>query len=343
MHWEQQDTLIIGQTDNLLHTNKIASFDLDGTLIIPKNNHKYVQNENDWLYTFNTVKDYLTKLTQHDFQVVIFTNQGGIKLIGVDRFKQLITNIINDLNIPILIYVATGYDLYRKPFPTMWEFFVKNITIDYHKTFYCGDACGRETDFSDSDYKFSLNCNINFITPENLFLNKNTYYPILKNTMNFQKFLIDRNAPLTFNKKEIVVLVGNYASGKTHLAQTYFVPHKYIINTDTNIDFKYKRIVIDANNWTIKSRKKYIQLATEHDYSIRCIFIICPAYLCKHNSLYHHYISNGITKIINDKFICDYRDEFEYPTVDEGFDEVINYYFTIDKSINLSKYCRYLL
>lgn len=40
------------------------------------------------------------------------------------------------------------YDLYRKPFPTMWYMCNEN-KINDPKSFYCGDACGREKDFSD--------------------------------------------------------------------------------------------------------------------------------------------------------------------------------------------------
>ncbi len=50
-----------------------------------------------------------------------------------------------------------------------------NVDIDLKKSFYCGDAAGRvkgkKKDFSDSDYKFALNINITFFTPEMLFHN----------------------------------------------------------------------------------------------------------------------------------------------------------------------------
>lgn len=58
----------------------------------------------------------------------------------------------------------------------MWDLFVKEcndkIKIDKKASFYCGDAAGRKPplvkkkDFSDSDYKFALACDLKFYTPD---------------------------------------------------------------------------------------------------------------------------------------------------------------------------------
>lgn len=69
------------------------------------------------------------------------------------------------------------YALMRKPEKGMFDEFTK----DFKKTskiiddnlinwmYYCGDAAGRDDDFSDFDKVFALNCNIPFKTPEEIF------------------------------------------------------------------------------------------------------------------------------------------------------------------------------
>ena len=65
----------------------------------------------------------------------------------------------------------------------LFEIIKKNVLtatkkeIDIKLSFYCGDACGRENDFSDTDLKFALNLNIPVFTPEYIFLNNNEYFP----------------------------------------------------------------------------------------------------------------------------------------------------------------------
>jgi len=73
---------------------------------------------------------------------------------------------------------ATNDDVYRKPSPEMWKYFVTKINgglkIDTTLSFYCGDAAGRPKtatkpkDFSDGDLKFALNSKIPFFLPEDV-------------------------------------------------------------------------------------------------------------------------------------------------------------------------------
>lgn len=356
MQWEQHDTLICGRTSTIKTLEKFACFDLDGTLIIPKiYDHKFVRNSNDWKFIYDNTCDILNKLDTHGFQIVIFTNQAGIKIMGIDNYKQLIENIQRSLNINIIIYIATAYDIYRKPYPTMWEIFLHDHdikSIDFHKTFYCGDACGRPDDFSDSDYKFSLNCNINFYVPDYLFANQ-LIYPELK-YFNFSKYMIDTNKKIEYYDNEIIIVIGNYATGKTYFVNKYFSSYEIITPTlysstavlQNNLNAlmkQNKRIIIDGGDWTKENRKMYITIAKLHNYTCRCIVMICPILIALHNTLYNHYISNGKNPKIHEKFIFSYRDEFEFPAQDEGFDKIIKHQYVIDKSIDLSKYMLYFV
>ena len=88
---------------------------------------------------------------------------------------------------------ATGksHDAHRKPSPVMWQLFCKNlngdVTIDYDRSFYCGDAAGRPAtssrpkDHSADDRLFARNSGLNFETPESLFLGERLELPPIAN------------------------------------------------------------------------------------------------------------------------------------------------------------------
>ena len=58
---------------------KIAGFDMDGTLIEPKSNKKFATGPTDWKFWDDSVKTKLSQLHSEGFQIVIFTNQGGVE------------------------------------------------------------------------------------------------------------------------------------------------------------------------------------------------------------------------------------------------------------------------
>jgi len=97
--------------------------------------------------------------------VIIFTNQGGIKLdkpgSKLDIFKLKAAAILSALDIPLTLYGATENDKYRKPRAGMWDEMVDDYDTDIHgvnkeASFLVGDAAGRAGDFSASD-RYGLN------------------------------------------------------------------------------------------------------------------------------------------------------------------------------------------
>lgn len=357
MKWIIDSTLLIGKTENIKDTDLYACFDFDGTLVNSKSGGKFIKNKDDWKFCFDNVKDIIRKYDSKNYHIVIFTNQAGIKMVGIENWKDIITDVITKIGIDIDVFVAMKYDLYRKPFPTMWERFIGNKTFN-KKSFYCGDACGRENDFSDSDFKFALNCYLNFSTPEEIFKASTEIphfiQPRLLNVLDFTKYYkTNANKYFEMNEKEILVLVGNYACGKTHFVNKYLPSKKYTRIDSTLSEIieqklleesinKNMSIVIDKINLTIKSRKKYIQFAKENNYKCRCVNFVCPISVSLHNTRYRNYITNGKEDLISDTFIIQYRDNFEFPSESEGFDKIIKYYFEIDNTICLSKYSMFL-
>ena len=61
-------------------STKIASFDMDHTLIKPKGKNKFPKSRTDWKWMWdnNTVPTKLKQLHKNGYQIVIFTNQNGI-------------------------------------------------------------------------------------------------------------------------------------------------------------------------------------------------------------------------------------------------------------------------
>lgn len=95
------------------------------------------------------------------YQVVIFTNQGGIKAPKKDSknlasFKLKVESVLDELDVPLTLYAATEKDKYRKPRVGMWEEMLGDSpvgvgAIDLTQSYLVGDAAGRQRDFSDSD------------------------------------------------------------------------------------------------------------------------------------------------------------------------------------------------
>ena len=188
----------------------IFGFDLDNTLI--KFNLKI--NTFELLYENIIVK--LKKIMKL-YNIVIITNQAYNKY---NLFEEKITKLLELFtknNIYIYIYVSTKNDNYRKPNIGL----INIIEKDYCNKlkYYCGDACGRKGDFSDTDYKFALNLNIPIFTPEQIFCNsKNkTIFNIMYPELNKIKY----NFNYIPNKKEMIIMIGYPASGSKKYIKLY--------------------------------------------------------------------------------------------------------------------------
>jgi bifunctional polynucleotide phosphatase/kinase len=203
-------------------------------------------------------------------------------------------------------------------------------------SFYCGDACGRQGDHANTDYKFALNCGLEFKTPEMLFLNENSVIPkivypniqeILKTKSDFEKKFKSSITP------EMIIMIGYPASGKSYISS--FLENQYgyiIINQDTlktktkcfkfaieNLN-KKKSIIIDNTNRDKKIRSEWISLANKYNYNIRCILVDVQKNVAMHNNIYR-YLNTGkyISKIVYNIYSANY----EPPELSEGFKDII--------------------
>lgn len=250
MTWRILDqTLIVGRYDALSQKDisrpvKVAAFDLDDTLITPKQGSRYARSGTSWKWWDTLVPSKLKQLYDDGYLVVIFSNQGSIKTtddkkipakdsLSLRNFKDQASAILRQLDFPLSLYAASGPDRYRKPRTGMWEQLRRDYdlqasdAIDVEASFYVGDAAGREKtdkrnkDHANSDRDLAANIGIHFHTPEEFFLG----HEIAPYVQPFdpRKFLKSASstmeAPSEMYKKrnvqELVVFCGSPGAGKS--------------------------------------------------------------------------------------------------------------------------------
>ena len=120
--WEEKGSMLIMRFGEPVASSKVASYDLDGTLIETASGRKFATSASDWKLLPKTA-DKLHCLHRDDYKIVIITNQLGISRgkPTVVEFKQKVEAIARALKVPLLLLAATSKDKYRKPCLGMWE------------------------------------------------------------------------------------------------------------------------------------------------------------------------------------------------------------------------------
>lgn len=335
----------------------IASFDLDHTIIKPKNNKTFSKKNvsDDWIFITDEIINKLQELADNKYRLVIVTNQKKLNKnkIQYDAWKQKIEIIANAIDRSLIILTSFANDIYRKPLPFI---LTNNIKFNINGSFYCGDAGGinksREmqynnetiilkSDFSDTDYKFALNLKIKFIHRDEFVYNFKT--DITKIKLNYPNFTTKVNNAVIKKKfqKEIIIMVGMPASGKSTLTKFLVTNENYkIINQDTmktaskcikeliKLVQLGENIIIDNTNPTVEIRKKYISVVQNIDtnYKIRCICFRVEKDICIHNNYMRHITNNSIPLIPTIAYNV-FKSKYQEPTISEGFSEIIDYYY----------------
>jgi bifunctional polynucleotide phosphatase/kinase len=169
---------------------RVAAFDMDHTLIKPKDGRTFPNDENDWewMYPGGHVQKKLKELYESGYDIVIFTNQLDITDVKSKQLHKKIMYLSAELGIPISAYLATQKDHFRKPARCMFDVMLDNYdamltkqyptvskfsTVIHPDSFYAGDAAGRDgltptqlkknpngllKDHSAVDLNFAINC-----------------------------------------------------------------------------------------------------------------------------------------------------------------------------------------
>ena len=327
-----------------LSTN-IAAFDLDYTLIKPKSGNKFPKNKDDWMFISDKVKLYLNALNKNNYSIVIFTNQKGISKgkLSISDFFEKIKQINDELGFELNIFISTLDDIYRKPMTGMWDFMIKKMKgeINYKNSFYVGDAAGRvykkRKDHSSDDLFFANNVNVQFFTPEKFFNEEDENHKVTK--FNLKSNIKQFNFNIDHNKKNMILMVGAPASGKSYVSNKYFNSYK-IINQDKlktknkclQKTVKYlhnnKNVIIDNTNPTIAIRKEYLNLADDNGYNKIIINFNIPRNIVKYLNKYR--VQTEHKKLIPDIAYNIFYKKYEKPSNEEG--NIIDYdNYMIDK------------
>lgn len=122
--WDEIDKgeLYVFTAKGVKSSDKIASFDMDGTLIKTKSGKVHPVDINDWQIAFPSVPQKLKEFLEKDYKIVLFSNQApiGNGRVKIEDFKKKIESIVQKLNVPVQAYIATGKGIYRKPRIGMW-------------------------------------------------------------------------------------------------------------------------------------------------------------------------------------------------------------------------------
>lgn len=344
MRWivkqDNNSSYVYGSSNDYVRENKtvkMAGFDMDGTLIDTLSGNKFPRNSEDWKWKYENVKKILNRYYKKQYNIIIVTNQAGIKdnNTKLNIWKKKIEYMEADilLSYPLLrfeIYCLTHKDIHRKPYPKIFE----DINFD-DTSFFCGDGAGRMNDHTDADIKFAHNINVNFYTPENIFC-KDTQIITIDYLVNFNKKTIPYKYSIN-NKPELIIMFGLPASGKSYWSQHIIDIHNKsnrpidYVNMDTlKTNTKMKQairmgvnnknnILIDNTNLDKKTRINLIDLVKNINpkYVVRVIVLKTSFTRIIHNNSYRHYTTN---KIIPEFVLKMMKNKMEKPDYDEPID-----------------------
>lgn len=311
--WDIQNNYIFGYDLNINSTANsnikfVYLFDLDYTLIKTKSGNKFPKNKSDWEILYPNIPDKLSKLNKTESLIGIITNQKG--LLNNEKINDWIDKIkcILDVIRIDFIFASIIDDRYRKPMCGSFEYLKKfyiNINWDKilksNKIYYIGDACGRKTDFSDTDIKYAINCKFKFKTPETFFsiTNSNsvdkkgsiTYPELNYYTKKEQNLLFEQlYSIINLHTKILIITIGLPGSGKSFLRNEIIkkFPQFYYSNNDDiknnksqskmlikKISPEYEFIIDDNTNMNKLNReeklnnfKSYYKIGIYFDYDL---------------------------------------------------------------------------
>lgn len=286
---------------------KMAIFDYDWTLVKPKSNGTFSKNLDDWTWLTKKVPEMLVNYYEKGFCIVIVSNQSRMTEMKVNQIK----NVLSTLSIPSMIAVAFE-EKYKKPNRNMFDLIVGDKNVDMNKSFFVGDALGRQGDWSDIDKHFAENIGFkNILSPDDLFSTNEVKDTVVKESKN----------------TEIIIMVGYPGSGKSTIANSFdknkykvisgdefLTSKKMIIEAKKHLDKGFS-VIFDATNPTIEKRKEYINLANTYSLPVRCIVL-------KTDITESMFRNNKREKVIPKITYYVFRKKYQEPTISEGFSEV---------------------
>jgi bifunctional polynucleotide phosphatase/kinase len=245
---------------------KLAIFDMDWTLIKPREGRRFPKNAEDWQWLRASVPGVVRGYAKKGYRVVILTDQSK------DWKVDTVRSVLAGLDVPAVAIVAFAKEL-QKPGV---EGFMKVFGEKGYKlgeSVYVGDAAGRDGDWAGVDKEVAQRLGVGrFMVPEEAF-------PLMiKNTD--ISLLVDNNS------QEVVIMVGYPGSGKTTLAKQFEETGRYFRVDGDKFGTSAKMlregelglagglsVVFDSTNGTREKRKGFIEFARRHGLGVRCVWV----------------------------------------------------------------------
>ena len=320
---------------------KYVAFDLDYTLIKTKSGKKFPDNEDDWMWLNENVPKKLEKFHYDGYHVIVVSNQSSKK---VECVANKVKQIFDKLSITATVFICYGNE-YRKPNRRVINEHINSQLIE----FYCGDACGRLGDFSNSDLLFAFNIGVKFVTPEDVFRDKNASPYTIPPPLQLCGKPIADNAEIFTDSYKIIMMCGYPASGKTRFAKRFpfkFVHSDKYIHIDQDsyktlaktrkafLDNLGKRSIIVDNTFPdIVSRRYYIEKAQQAQIPIYCVHCATPINVAYYMNHIRCETNKDTPKMIPKVAYYAFRKKFEPPSCHEGFANVYEYIPSIESWI----------
>lgn len=349
MTWKkiEEGDIVYGKFNNYKGRHKKAyGFDLDNTIIKTKSGNIYPKDIKDWKFNYDNTIECLKEINER-YDVVIFTNQRHrSEEYLLIKFKD----IAKKLTIPILFLACIGDSINRKPRLGMLK---KFETFGSLLKIYCGDASGRiysndKKDFSAADITFAINANVQFVTPEMLFLGETSPEKIIlpfkprEETCNYKKLVFP---------KSMIIMTGSPGSGKSTFIKKW-LKHDIVFSNDISgnkkktlkelnlflENYNNEIIVVDNTHPLKFDRKTLIDIAKNKNIKTVSIFMVINKEHAKHNLLYRTITSSKHIPFMAANI---FFKKLEIPEKSEGFDQLKRIKFCSLSKDNL--YYTYLL
>ena len=291
-----EDTILQTKKSDI---DKLAIFDFDGTIVKPKEARPFPKDADDWQYTRPSVPKIIQKYAKSK-QIVIVTDQS--KEWKIDMIKNVMIDIGVDYT--AIIGVKT-----KKPKTTLFDSVFPSFNKE--RSFYVGDATGKEGAWSDVDKKFADAIGVVFFSPEELF-------PLEKKKLN--------TSLKPSEKHEVVIMVGYPASGKSTIAKTVLKDYYRVdgdslktaskMIKDAEAHVATQSIVFDSTAGTKEKRAAFVTFAKKYDLPVRVFWV--QTSIDESMERNKQRALSGGPKIPAVAFYT-YRKHFEEPDESEGF------------------------
>lgn len=278
----------------------LAIFDFDGTIVKAKDGRPFPKNLEDWEFTRPSVPTVLKK-TAETRHIILVTDQS--KPWKVDQIHAVMK--VLGLEPSIIIGVKKEH---QKPATTLFD--SQFPVFDKTQAFYVGDAAGRKGDWSDCDKVFAERLGVRFQVPEQVFpLEPLVFKPI---------------PPIPEGEKEVVIMMGYPASGKSTLAKTLVDYHRVdgdalktgsAMIKDASKHVGTESIVFDCTASNKKKRAFFVDFAKKHSRSVRIVYVSTPIERAMEQNK-QRALEGGAD--VPDIAFYMFRKHFEMPTEEEG-------------------------